>query len=540
MPEADRQLKPANENPWYVLMTLFGVPIFPPNEDQKLENTVVWNAWACQNMSVAQRKKLANNLKLEPELIGDWEEIKEGVQLKFAQEWASRNARGLKRPPLPSPDQNILLNDTDFGGGLYAQNAIFPSEVSFSHSRINHICTFTGAIFLKEALFTRTLFRGASSFSGTRFQGETTFVGSNFAQGAAFNGAKFLDRANFRNARFEKQAFFSESTIGGSADFREVSFQDLTKFNSIIFNSSANFRCAKFSSEAHFGQTTFVKGVIFDDAEFCDRTLFTQIKSSAGFELRNGAVKRDFIFDGSQVSGLSDFSSSSFSGFTSFAECQFEQKNMEEKCGWVLFNECQFEKPTSFREVKFTGCFPEFGGAVLHPKTTFSAERRLWPTHMGQIASEARESFATIRHAVAQQGLPEDEHFFFRKEMHFAGQIGSFWQRLPYRTFGLFSDYGYSIAKPANALIALWSIGFAALWGYFLSVGYDGPAAGTAMALSLHNIIPIFGFGGQYFDKDFMEALPASLKFLSGVSRIFGFVFLFFLGLGLRTRFRLR
>ena len=45
-------LTPANENPWYVLMTLYGEQT---GEwiDWKLheKNRAAWNAWACQTMS---------------------------------------------------------------------------------------------------------------------------------------------------------------------------------------------------------------------------------------------------------------------------------------------------------------------------------------------------------------------------------------------------------------------------------------------------------------------------------------------------------
>jgi hypothetical protein len=39
-------------------------------------------------------------------------------------------------------------------------------------------------------------------------------------------------------------------------------------------------------------------------------------------------------------------------------------------------------------------------------------------------------------------------------------------QRLPYLLFGLFSDYGYSMARPALWLAGLWTFGFVAFWGY--------------------------------------------------------------------------
>lgn len=168
-----------------------------------------------------------------------------------------------------------------------------------------------------------------------------------------------------------------------------------------------------------------------------------------------------------------------------------------------------------------------------------------WPTDTKQKPEVARNTCATIRHILAKQGLPEDEHFFFRKEMHFVGKIGSIWQRLPYLLFGLFSDYGHSIARPTLWLLGLWGFGFVAFWGYLAGCCVPAPLEaverpmGTAMGLSFSNLFPLFGFG-RVFLGEVLEALPPVLKLLSGFQTVASLPLLFFLGLGLRQRFRLR
>ncbi|WP_254604189.1 hypothetical protein [Leisingera sp. ANG59] len=169
-----------------------------------------------------------------------------------------------------------------------------------------------------------------------------------------------------------------------------------------------------------------------------------------------------------------------------------------------------------------------------------------WPASPAQDLETARESCAIIRHILAKQGLPEDEHFYFRREMHFAGKIGSIWQRLPYLLFGLFSEYGHSILRPTLWLLGVWALGFAAFWGYFSGCCVPAPhevierPMGSAMALSFSNLFPLFGFGRVYFGAEFMMKLPAVLKTLSGFQTVASLPLLFFLGLGLRQRFRLR
>ena len=174
---------------------------------------------------------------------------------------------------------------------------------------------------------------------------------------------------------------------------------------------------------------------------------------------------------------------------------------------------------------------------MLHPTTVFTAEEAHWPKGTTQNAKQARDSCAAIRHALTQQGLPEETHFFFRREMGFAGRIGNLWERLPYHLFRIFSEYGYSIARPTLWLLGCWALGVALFWGYLASVGQGGP--GVAMGLSFSNLFPLFGFGRLYL-KEVIDLLPPPLVAWSGLQTVFSLPMLFFLGLGLRQRFRLR
>jgi hypothetical protein len=55
-----RVLKPANENPWYVLMTLYGEQDGEEIDGELHEkNRAAWNAWACQGMTEEERQEAA-------------------------------------------------------------------------------------------------------------------------------------------------------------------------------------------------------------------------------------------------------------------------------------------------------------------------------------------------------------------------------------------------------------------------------------------------------------------------------------------------
>ena len=137
------------------------------------------------------------------------------------------------------------------------------------------------------------------------------------------------------------------------------------------------------------------------------------------------------------------FGNATFERFANFTGATFEKI--------ASFTDCQFGRTTSFREARFQGAFPRFSGAILHQNTIFTAKDRFWPA-MSSVEPEAsRDSLAVIRHAIAKQGLPEEEHYFFRREMRFRAKIGTVFERLPYILYQELSDFGNSIVRPTVA-----------------------------------------------------------------------------------------
>ena len=151
-----------------------------------------------------------------------------------------------------------------------------------------------------------------------------------------------------------------------------------------------------------------------------------------------------------------------------------------------------------------------------------------------------------LREQMEAQGFHEQAHFFFRREMQFASKIGSSIQRLPYKLFGLFSDYGHSIARPLSALAGLWALPMLIFWVNICTgkcantIGAELWVSLIKMAgLSIANIFQITGLQRVYW-SDFIECLPWGLKFLGGLQTLLAIPLLFLLLLGLRNRFRLK
>ncbi|MEQ9695783.1 pentapeptide repeat-containing protein [Shimia sp. SDUM112013] len=473
------ELKPANENPWYVLATLYGEQTGDGIDWELHEkNRRAWNAWAGKDLADTGKLFEATNVcSVSQAELTAWRTLADEVKCLHQEQMVKRNDQSFVYEGLPSPRKSFDFSDLIFGLPVICNDFAFPTDV--------------------------------------------TFQNANFKADGQFKLVSFFAQSSFQGAKFNSNAFFREADFAFGIDFREVEIARITNFYSASFGAPNYFGGAQFKGLANFVSAFFQDIVYFRDAHF--------------YEVANFQLAR-------------------FGGLTNFVNTKFDDTG-DSRIDRTSFRDCQFDKPTSFREAVFLKNYPDLSGAVLHDNTTFTAKEGYWPDKAQrpykdrdeeQIWAEAsKDSCATIRHAIAKQGLPEDEHFFFRREMQFAGQIGSWLQRLPYRAFGLVSDYGHSIERPAKSLVTtvvMPSGVFAA------KLGTAGHGAGlldffreiwAGLGLSFANTFKFFGLQRLHFGKFFQEAGPW-LHFLAGTQTVLGFVFLFFLGLGLRQRFRLR
>lgn len=502
-------LKPANENPWYVLMTLYG--------DDYEANVLAWNSWATQNLSpeeLARRDEISHWGILQIPNLENWVNIKEEVQEAFKNRFKMLNGEEVEIPKIPLPSYSIDFRNTKFEEAFVASDRFFPTQVLLN-----------GAWFCERFEIERCHFSGVFESHGACYEravhGDKTY----FAEECRFQEVTFKDRVSYSGTLFKKTSSFFKAEFERHADFAVAIFDKGATFRSAVFNRYVSFKGAKFLQGAEFNAARFLETAQFSNSSFC---------------------------------GDSVFSGVTFHGFSDFSGAVFGHGHSQDRSA-VLFENCIFEKPSSFVRSVFRDSYPDFSGAVLHEQSGFTARRdpterdvhqykfskehTFWPDETGQNPEEARESCATIRHLLAKQGLPEDEHFFFRREMQFARRIGTPLERLPYQLFGIFSEYGYSIKRPLWWLFGLWFVSF----GYFSYVFHkpvpglqSDPTDWTAMGLSLSNLFPVFGFARLYYGKTFMEVMPWDVQVLSGFQTVMALPLIFFLGLALRQRFRLR
>lgn len=366
----------------------------------------MWNAWACQGLSKDEKDDLK---KTYTDLtIPDWtEDLQKAVNDAFAE----------RLPGGSVPDHNSVI---DFKG------TNFERAVGFS-----------GFLFLKYA-----------DFRGAQFMEVADFMYAQFMEGADFMYAQFTEEIHFSYAQFKEGAYFMHTQFMKEASFTIAQFMKEANFSDAQFKEYATFINAQFTKEAYFKNAQFTTWVSFRDAQF------TKGASFSDAQFKEGA----------------HFSSSRFEAHSYFQQAIFSKA--------LDFTDASFAQPANFRGARFEKYYPILEGTNLHGKTTLTAQPKYWPKATDHSQYEgantptlesAAAGCAHLRHNMTAQGLPDDAHFFFRREMGCKLAMAGGVKKLPLWLYGKLSDYGYSYGRPLGWLIQLWLVWTLVYTPYFLS-----------------------------------------------------------------------
>jgi hypothetical protein len=279
--------------------------------------------------------------------------------------------------------------------------------------------------------------------------------------------------------------------FAGTANFKGVAFLLGTTFSYVTFAQGASFDCVIFALLADFHSATF-----------------------------HGSAN----FSGAAFAGFANFAGTTLSGGAKFTDATFREG--------AIFANSKVRFLTSFAGATFETAPPTFYGAELHQGTVW---RRIdWP--IPKIAKEAGafiDAYACLKLEMDRLRKHEDELDFFALELQSRRVLLGRWGwGLPIWLYGILSDYGRSDVRPLAALFVVAAIGAGAFW-YF-----DARTFWEALGLSAANTLNVFGFR-----KDFDLAIDtpfAWLKILAAAQTVFGTIFLFLVGLGIRNKFRMK
>ena len=191
---------------------------------------------------------------------------------------------------------------------------------------------------------------------------------------------------------------------------------------------------------------------------------------------------------------------------------------------------------------------PEFHAAELYDDTVFPIPDKYtknWPPLKGEgvmDAAEQKRAYNRLRLFMNQSLQIEEEQFFHRMEMRCKMVMADRWHKPFYWVFALLSDFGISVWRPIGWLVGLIILGAVVLAFYFNMVGYvsEGSSFWETMGWSVANTLPFFGYDKLHHGMDYAKELPPQMKIIAGGQTLSGYILLFFLGLGLRNKFRLR
>ena len=232
MSEKDNtELNPAEENPWYVLATLYGEE---PDEATQNKNRMAWNSWAVSKLNESDKQAIALSRKDGLGEIVNWDGengIKKEVEELFKQRLPSEKFAQLDKTSI------VEFSDTFFANAVDMSDFIFPIRTGFENSYFKEDVSFQGAFFYHMVNFGKKVtFAGKAKFIAVNFSDIALFKEAKFYGDAYFGLVVFKDRSNFNEAIFHSQSNFNECTFDMPCNFFATKFiKELPELVNVIF-----------------------------------------------------------------------------------------------------------------------------------------------------------------------------------------------------------------------------------------------------------------------------------------------------------------
>ena len=358
-----------------------------------------------------------------------------------------------------------FARETWFDEAHFADKVRF-GAVQFSEETRFHKAEFLGsagfhqAQFSSMAWFDKAQFVGEARFDEVQFSGSAWFDEAQFAGGAVFRGAQFFV-ADFQNARFSGEARFDQAQFLGDSDFRAAQFSGDASFSNAQFSSNADFGRARFSRNAWFIRSDFARSAVFTQAGFDGEAFFSNARFAETADFRLASFPGHATFAGARFEFCADFNAIRGARAFDLAGAAFDQV--------PDFIQAHFDEPPrldnlSVRERVVLGA-PMLGASRFW-RVRWSYPLRSLFGVLHRIFRADRDIPARWR-ALKRLAIQATDHDraqeFFAREIR-SGRFAWDWP-LPWPVwkasvwvgffrfwlgicYGLFSDYGRSVARP--------------------------------------------------------------------------------------------
>jgi uncharacterized protein YjbI with pentapeptide repeats len=515
------KLTPANQNPWYILMTLHGeqpegAGAWDFDKELHAKNRRDWNRWAARGLSEERRAELRAMTDSEGKPRFDENELVPHDEKKFAALAAAfRKASGARgaAAALPEPGEVCDFAHVAFDRAFIAQGLLFPGNATLRGATFSGVADLQGATFSGYADLQGATFSGYADLQGATFSGYADLQGATFAGDAFFLGATFSGYADLQGATFAGNAFLRGVTFSGYADIQGATFSGYADIQGATFSGTADIEGATFSSDANLSGATFSGDANFSGAKF-SRT-----------------HQADFSY--ATFKGKTKFLNAELEGETSFANAVFEQHPPS-------FHGAKLNEGVAFHGVRW----PDPPTVPAPPTLPLKDDEAEQAQREFERAKETAQSHVYNYQRLKQlmEGLKkhEDELNFFAMEMAAQRVVDGKWslRGILNGLYGAVSDYGRSILRPALAFFPFFAFS-APVFEQSARIGEGcapltgAQAAGVSLATFL-SVLPGLKDTINY------KCLNSFATFTAGFNAVVGAVLLFLIGLALRNRFRMK
>lgn len=340
-----------------------------------------------------------------------------------------------------------------------------------------------------------------------------------------FSDARFSVKADFRAATFSAGADFIQATFSGYADFREATFAVYADFSQTTFSADADFRETTFSNYAFFTQAIFSADADFRETTFADACSFNSARMKSVWQLNGARVAGSLFAHSAEIEGHAYFTAIDFNFPPNLTSTSFSQ-------------------PPSFLGSTFRYPCSNWISGKCDVGDGEARFRRL-----KQLAADTHDHELELRLFALETKAKRFHTLKLANPLHWPGLVLNF-------GYGWVSDFGQSVLRPLGWLMV--TILFALFAFEAMTDLPDMLARGlidfstAAKVAAFVNVVPFAGqavLGREIMTKglcpmdegapEYLDCLT-TLYTISAVEGVFGLIFLFLIGLGLRNRFRIK
>lgn len=229
----------------------------------------------------------------------------------FWNEWAPNN------PNVKFDLEKVCIDITDFEG------FIFPSAVSFNHTKFTQSISFKDAHFLGQANFQSAVFLNDVNFDNATFDGISFFNHAVFKAKTSFYKTTFIADAHFCETIWELNSHFHDATFRGSASFDDSKINNGINFSRTVFSGSFRLDRCNIEGTADFNSVVFKKNSSFDNTTFSILGSFENTTFHQRANFYSSSFKKESYFARAHFNGSAEFSCMNAGKYCSFAGAKF-------------------------------------------------------------------------------------------------------------------------------------------------------------------------------------------------------------------------